>query len=136
MERFASLNVRLDERFKAQQEALHAALAAVDKAMDKAEIASEKRFDGVTSSVQQVNAQTAGYLLREEYASAHSALVGKVDTAQATNNERFREMELRLTSRLDLMQGKGAGLNAGWAYLVAAIGVAAAIITVIIATRP
>ena len=42
-----SLREYVDTRFDAQKEAVNAALAASDRAVNKAEMASEKRFDSV-----------------------------------------------------------------------------------------
>jgi hypothetical protein len=42
-----SLREYVDTRFEAQKEAVTAALAAADRAVNKAELASEKRFDSV-----------------------------------------------------------------------------------------
>ena len=77
--------------------------------MDKAQASTEKRFESVNEFRAQLNDQAATFLPRSEYQVQHGAIVDKVDAENKRMLEQMREMELRLTSRLDLMTGSGQG---------------------------
>jgi hypothetical protein len=94
-----------DERHKANQEAVQAALAAAEKARDKAETAMDKRFDGVNEFRQTLSDQATSFPTRNEVA----AQVEKVTSEAARNTARLAELELRLTSRLDTAGGQVSG---------------------------
>jgi hypothetical protein len=113
------LRALLDERHAAQLRAfeaarvtaldsVQAALEATREAVGKAEAATEKRFDGVNEFRQTLADQNATFLTRTQYDTAHESLSGRVDL----NNDRIAAIELRLTSRLDLVTGQDAGASA------------------------
>lgn len=108
----------LNERHMAQQVAMRAALEAAEKAVGKAEVAAEKRFDGQNEFRQQLGDQASTFISRVE----HEATVLRL-------SERIQE----LSDRANRQEGKGAGVNASWGYLVAAVGLIATVIAVIIA---
>jgi hypothetical protein len=89
----------LDQRDK--QIAL--ALSAAEKAVTKAETATEKRFDSVNEFRQTLTDQN------KTFASAE-----RVDG---------------LTQRLDKIEGRSGGLSDGWKYLALGIGVLIAVAT-------
>ena len=63
------------QRFKAQDRAVLAALAAAEKAVSKAEIAAEKRFDAVNEFRGQLKDQAATFVTRTElYAGLFASL--------------------------------------------------------------
>lgn len=110
--RLADLRTTLDERYsmqvkavddalKAQQTAVQAALLAQKEQSAKSDIADEKRFD----------------------------LLNELRTGVATKEqvEALEALIIALTSRVDKNEGHSGGINAGWVYLVAAIGVIATI---------
>jgi len=86
-----SLHTEIDRRFleaaqavataaNAQQRAIDAALISAEKAVDKANTANEKRFEGVNEFRGQLTDQAATFIARPEYASTIDALGDKVDT--------------------------------------------------------
>lgn len=97
----AALSRRMDDADKA----ISAALVSAEKAVVKAEAAAEKRFEGVNEFRRALADQTATFLPRAEYSTAHKALEDRL----AVNAERLTALELRLTSRLDLGEGSDRG---------------------------
>src|SRR5579859_2930678 len=94
-----SLREYVDIRFDAQEKAVNAALAAADRAVNKAEIASEKRFDAV-NEFRAALADSARLLMpRAESEQSTKILAGKIDT-----------LETRVNARED----RGAGESQGW----------------------
>jgi hypothetical protein len=122
--------------------AIQAALASAEKAVAKAETASERRFEGVNEFRRTLSDQSATFLPRTEYDAAHTALVDRVNA----NSERMAALELRLTSRLDRGEGSDVGaagqrteqrLNTGSLVGIAGtvLALVAIAVTIIIATR-
>lgn len=99
-----------------QEKAVAAALAAAKEAVTKAEVAADKRFDGVNEFRQTLSDQTNTFIPRAEYNAQHKALEDKV----AAN-----------TDRLNGMTGRSGGLAAGWGYLVAGVGLVSVLISII-----
>ncbi len=77
-ESIAQQDERNKERFSAAKEAVQAALTAADKALSKAEIASERRFEGVNEFRATLADQATMLMPRSEYTAQHNALVDKV----------------------------------------------------------
>ena len=105
-QRTDALDRLLSQRIDDAGRAVQAALTSAEKAVAKAETASEKRFEAVNEFRAALADQTASFIPRNEYVTAHRALEDRV-TAVA---DRIGALELRLTSRLD--QGEGAGRGA------------------------
>jgi chromosome segregation ATPase len=116
-ERFESQTKAIDAALAAQRTAVDAALAAAQRATSKAEDAAEKRFSLLNELRGALSDQAARFITREE-----------VDASIARTTERVQE----LTDRINKSEGRGAGLNAGWAYLVAAVGLASAVVGIFI----
>ncbi|WP_055563625.1 hypothetical protein [Streptomyces atriruber] len=114
---FEERDKRYDQRFNDLDMATKAALAASDKAGSKAERATEARFRGVNEFRQTLSDQALQFMTRTEAVAAIER-----------NSERIQE----LTDRLNRSEGKGAGLNAGWAYLIAGVTAIAAVIGIIL----
>lgn len=104
-QRLADLDRALSRRMDDADKAVTAALVSAEKAVTKAEAASEKRFEGVNEFRKALSDQTATFIPRTEYDTAHEALAARV----TANADRMTALELRLTSRLDLGQGADAG---------------------------
>jgi hypothetical protein len=102
---FAAQQAAMRTAFDAADKAVQAALIAVERASDKAEEASNKRFESVNEFRSQLAAQTATFISRAEYSVQHKALDEKVISIA----DAVRQLELRLTSRLDLLKGSDAG---------------------------
>lgn len=77
------------------------ALTSAEKAVTKAEAATEKRFDSVNEFRKTLSDQASSFVTRVEY-----------DT---------------LKERIDRSEGKSLGLSAGWGYLVGIVGIVIAV---------
>lgn len=102
----ATLKQHYDQRFGDTATAVQAALAAAEKAVAKAEIAAEKRFE----------------LLNELRAGV--ATTEQLEALEKVVNE--------IKTRLDTRDGRGNGLNAGWIYLLGAATLVSILITIIL----
>ena len=81
---------RTKERFATMKVAVDAALAAADRAVTKAEIATEKRFEGVNEFRETLRDQASTLMPRTEYEVQYTALVEKV----AAIDRRLTSMEV------------------------------------------
>lgn len=106
-----------DNRFNAQEKATVAALASSEKAIDKAEMANEKRFESVNEFRKTLADQTSTFITRTE-----------AEAATGRNAERITD----LTTRIDKSEGKGAGLNAGWIYALGALAAIGTIFSLVV----
>lgn len=113
-----TLKEYFEQRFTDQDKAVQAALLATKEAITKAETAAEKRFDGVNEFRRTLSDQTATFIPRQEYTVQHESLEKLVSD---------------LADRMNRSDGKGAGINAGWGYMAGAVGLAATIISVVLA---
>lgn len=101
----AEADRRYQQDGEAQKEAVRAALQAAKEAVHKAELSVDKRLE----------------LLNELRA-------GVATTEQL---EALEKVVAELADRLNRAEGRGAGLSAGWGYLLAALGAVATVIAVI-----
>ena len=81
-----TLKEYIERRFGDQSKAIDAALAAAEKAVTKAEIATEKRFDSVNEFRKTLSDQASGFLQRGEFSALHKSLVDKLDIFGRTQN--------------------------------------------------
>jgi ferritin-like metal-binding protein YciE len=102
----ATLKEHYDQRLRDIDKALQAALAAAERASSKTEVAAEKRFE-------LLNELRAGVATREQL----EALEKIVD-----------EVKDQMTRQ----QGRGAGLNAGWVYLLGALAAVGTIVSILL----
>jgi len=79
-----SLREYVDTRFDAQKEAVNAALAASDRAVNKAEMASEKRFDSVNEFRAALNDSARLLMPRLECEQRFSALEKMISDLKTT----------------------------------------------------
>ena len=110
---FQARDAAVDRLFISQREAVNLALTAADRAVTKAEIASEKRFEGVNEFRAQLGDQQRTLMPRAEAESRINELNAKVGVL-----ERFRTEQL----------GKGVGSKEGWGM---AVGFVALVLTVL-----
>jgi hypothetical protein len=101
-----------------QAEKSAASLAASDKAISKAEVATEKRFESVNEFRQTLSDQTKSFISKVEF-----------EALRDTNGSRIAD----LASRLDKLEGKAVGLNAGWIYLLGGLSAAGTVASIIAA---
>ena len=97
---FSSLQVERDKRFDER-------FASQNQAILKAEESTEKRLAGLNEIRKAMADQQSTYITRVEANAKLQSLSDKLDL---------------LTTRLDKSEGKGAGLQAGWGYILGAIG--------------
>lgn len=102
-------------RFVAMEKATVAALAAAQRAVEKAEIAVEKRLEGMNEFRGTLSDQASMLMPRAE-----------AENRLTTLSERVAA----LSSRIDRGEGKGSGLSAGWGYLVGAVGLLGSVLSV------
>ena len=102
---FAAQQAAMRTAFDAADKAVQAALTAVEKASDRAEGASDKRFESVNEFRGQLADQAASFITRTEYTVQHKALYDQLNSVA----DRVVQLELRLTSRLDLAKGNDVG---------------------------
>jgi len=89
-----------------QKEAVRAALASAETAVNKAEYNSEKWRDSANEWRSAMDDREVKFLPRTEYTAAHQALI-----------DRIGMLENRVTKN----EGTGQGLKQGWGYLIAAV---------------
>jgi hypothetical protein len=88
--------------------------ACLAEATDVARREMNRRLDGMNELREQLNRQEATYLTKTDYSARHEGLVAKID-------------EVR--SRMDKLEARSTGLNAGWAYLIGIAGLMSAVIS-------
>jgi chromosome segregation ATPase len=117
-ERYAQHFEMLRQLCEAQQRELQSALASLDRQIQRSEETTERRFDAVNTA-RRVGDDAARLMMpRSEAVQRDQALDDKIQA---------------LAARLDRSDGRSRGLNAGWAYLIAAIGMLASIVTAVYA---
>jgi hypothetical protein len=94
------------------------ALATSDKAILKAEAATEKRFESVNEFRQTLSDQTKSFISKVEF-----------EALRDTHGTRIAD----LSSRVDKIDGKAVGLNASWVYLLGGLSAAGTVVSVIVA---
>jgi hypothetical protein len=129
----SALRQYVDTRFEAQEKAVSAALAAQEKAVAaalaaakeaviKAENATERRFENSNEWRNTVEALQRTYMPRTESEQHWKTVDEKVDV---------------LTTRMNAIDQRGRGRGDVWAYVVGAIGILAALVSIALAvTRP
>lgn len=101
-----------------QAERVVLALAAANKAVSKAELSTEKRFESVNDFRATLSDQTRTLVSKIEF-----------DAVRDANTARIAD----LSSRLDKTDGKSAGLNAGWVYLLGILAAAGTVASIVLA---
>jgi hypothetical protein len=81
-----SLKEYIERRFNDQAKAIDAALAAAEKAVTKAEVATEKRFDSVNEFRKTLSDQAGSFMQRGEFVAQHKSLEEKVSIYSRTQN--------------------------------------------------
>ena len=112
-----ALDRRVNEKFGDTSTALNAALTAAEKAVIKAEVSTEKRFEAVNEFRGQLADQARTLMPRAEAEARIESIQKLVDD---------------LSSKSDKDEGRLRGNTATYGFLVAAIGAIIAIITVIV----
>jgi len=110
-----SLREYVDIRFDAQEKAVLSALAASDRAVNKAEMASEKRFDSVNE-------------FRAALNDSARLLMPRLEAEQRMGGLEKTITEVK--TALDAKDNKGVGISAGLMMVVVAVSVLVNIIMV------
>ena len=103
---------------EADKEAVKAALAAAERAVEKAEANAEKWRENANEWRGAMNDRERNLMPRAEAEKSIKANAEKIDG---------------LETRIERSEGRSGGLNAGWAYLLAAIGMLATIVSIVMA---
>lgn len=117
-QRFSDSKEAVNTALIAQEKAVAAALAAAEKAVQKAEVAAEKRFDSVNEFRAQLADQATSFISRTEA----DARINSVADRSELQISQLQALVGSMGSRLDKAEGHSGGINAGWAYLMGAIG--------------
>ena len=100
-----SLREYVDTRFEAQKEAVTAALAAADRAVNKAELASEKRFDSVNEFRAALNDSARLLMPRAEAEQRMSTIESAIREIKTTNESIFNREEGKNLGFLKVLSG-------------------------------
>lgn len=111
-QRFESQEKAVSAALAAQKELVSAALSAADRAVLKAEVAANDRFNSVNEFRASLTDQTKEFPTKV-------VVDAKIESLQTQITA--------LTSRSDRSEGSNRGLHAGWGYLVGGIGAVAAV---------
>jgi hypothetical protein len=114
---------RMDQRYEAQQTALVTAQQTSQRALDEAKALVQAGFEKNNEWRGSINDVISTRVARDQYDSAHTSLIEKVDLG-------FRGLETRLTtieSRLALYEGRTSGSNDRKSESRATLGVTVAI---------
>lgn len=109
---------RYTQRFTDLETATKVALATSEKAADKVATATEARFASVNEFRNTLADQAKDLITRAEVEA---------------NLAFLRQQVKELSDRVNVSSGKGAGVAAGWGYLVAGIAAVGTIVAVFIA---
>lgn len=112
---FAEREKAVEAALAAQEKAVNAALAASDKAIQKAEVNAEKWRENANE-------------WRGAMSDRDRQLPSRREVEQST-----KAIEARLTgveNFIQSQQGRSTGLAAGWGYLIGAVGLLSALVTV------
>lgn len=112
------LDRRYQQRFIAQEQAVQAALTSAKDAVHKAEMASEKRFEGVNEFRATLSDQASTFISRTEVDQRMKGIDEKVDI---------------IMGRMDRLEGRSGGMDASFVKLVSMVAMAGAIIAIITA---
>jgi biopolymer transport protein ExbB/TolQ len=108
---------RYERRFTDLETALRAALTAAERAVGKAETATERRFEGVNEFRQTLSDQAATFVTRAE---------------SAASLDRVTERITELADRVNRTEGRSGGVSASVALVITLVGVLLAVATVVL----
>lgn len=114
---FASQQTAMKVAFDGAEKAVNAALAAADRAVSKAELASDKRFESVNEFRKTLADQQATFMPRAEADVSHRGMNDKIEAMKQV---------------LDRMIAEQLGVKGGWGYAVGVVGFVLAVGAVIL----
>lgn len=119
---------RYEQRFAEQKAAVDAALAAADRAVVKAEAASDKRFEGVNEFRAVLSDQQRLLLLRSEADVTERAVNERVSTLDKGINDKLNTLK----EQMDRLQAERLGIKGGWGSAVGVVGLVALVVSIIL----
>jgi len=105
-ERYATQTKQLDAAFTAQQTAMQAALQAAKEAVEKANTASEKRFDNVTELLNQQNVTIGILLPRAEAEARITDLDRRIGDLKSTVDKGFTGVDVRHVAGKEVVENQ------------------------------
>lgn len=115
-----TITVHLSDKIASLKELFDEHTKSTERAIQKAEIATEKRFEEVNEFRKALSDQTAGQLTRAEYTVQHKALEGLISAI----DNRLTRMEVAVSTRHEGLTMTGAiilGCFSAVAVLVGAV---------------
>ncbi len=140
---------RHQEGMASQAKLVDAALAAAKEAVVKAEVATEKRFEGVNEFRSSLSDLTATMMSRTEANARTDALSARIEQVQSTAQTARQQMNDALTNKIDQTErtltasiaslqkwadqtlGSAAGSKNQWMYLAAGLGLIATMLGIL-----
>ncbi len=104
-----------DQRFTAMESMIKSEMMSAKEAVVKAENAANDRFKSLNELRGAMSDQSTRFMPRETMEALITGLTSRLDL---------------IKERQDRMEGRGSGLHQGWGYIVGAIGVAAALFSI------
>jgi DNA-binding helix-hairpin-helix protein with protein kinase domain len=115
-QRYEASQNAVRDAFSAQTQAINAALASADRAVSKAEIAAEKRFEGVNEFRAQLGDQQRTLMPRTEAENRLNTLAEKIGVLEG-----FRTEQL----------SKGTGASEGYRLAIGVVGLLLVLLSII-----
>ena len=126
---FLSQQKAMETALQAAKEAVQAALAAADRAVSKAELAADKRFEALNELRQMLNDMVATLITRVEAVQRFDGITEKVDA----HGRRTDALEARFNTLTGTLQGSTTGREKTMDSSRANLGVIVAVIASLIA---
>lgn len=120
----AAAESRADLRFEAMKEQVTVAFQSSQRAIDKADDATEKRFEGVNEFRAALSDQATRFVTTETL----QALADKLEAAI----ERNRADLDKLAERIDLREGEVTGSRLTWGNMAALVAVSATALGIVV----
>lgn len=108
----------LDSALASQKEATEAAMRSSAMAINKAEAAAEKRFEGVNEFRNTLSDQQRTLMPRQEAEVINKAMLDKLQA---------------LTERMDRDEGRGSGVHTGWLLALGVVSLISVLISIAVA---
>lgn len=105
-----TLYAHFDARLRDMRESIGNAIASADKAVSKAEAATERRFESVNEFRNTLKDQAATFITRNDYDSRNQAVADKIAA-----------LETRLNAHDSLTKGRSQGISAIGAIVLGAL---------------
>lgn len=122
--KISALEHLTEQRYSAQRDAVNAALSSSDKAIQKAELAAEKRFESHNEFREQLRDQASNLMPRAEAESRIAHVVEKIESLESNLNS--------TNKRLDVIQGQAGGRSQSWGVMVSVIVIVGILVGIVV----